>query len=295
MTRFSAILLGVFAVVPAAQAQDAAVKKTIAFVQKLQVDGGGFRAQAPRSDDDKAVPTLRSTSAAIRALKYLGGDLPDKDGCTKFVASCWNADAGGFSDVPSGKPEVFTTAVGLMAVVELKMPTDRYAEPAVKFFRDHVKSFEEVRIAAAGFESVKQPAPKVDAWHKAMAALRNDDGTYGKGLGMARDTAGATVTRLRLGGMADGNERVLKVLNAGQRQNGGWGKADQEIASDLETTYRVMRCYVMLKAKPANIEGVRSFAAKCRNADGGYAVAPGEPSSVGGTYFAAIILHWLKD
>jgi hypothetical protein len=49
----------------------------------------------------------------------------------------------------------------------------------------------------------------------------------------------------------------------------------------------------MLKAKPGNVEGVRSFVAKCRNADGGYAVAPGQPSSVNATYFAAIITHWL--
>jgi hypothetical protein len=39
---------------------------------------------------------------------------------------------------------------------------------------------------------------------------------------------------------------------------------------------------------------VRSFVAKCRNADGGYGVAPGQPSNISGTYFAAIILHWLK-
>ena len=90
-------------------------------------------------------------------------------------------------------------------------------------------------------------------------------------------------------------EPILKVLKEGQRQNGGWGKADSEIASDLETTYRVMRCFVMLKARPANVEGVRSFVAKCRNADGGYGLAPGQASSVSPTYFAAIVLHWLKD
>jgi hypothetical protein len=110
---------------------------------------------------------------------------------------------------------------------------------------------------------------------------------------MARDTGGSVVTVLRLGGKT--SDRCVKVLKAGQRQNGGYGKADSDSASDLETTYRVMRCFVMLKARPDNVEGVRSFVAKCRNADGGYGVAPGQPSSVGGTYFAAIITHWLKQ
>jgi len=42
-------------------------------------------------------------------------------------------------------------------------------------------------------------------------------------------------------------------------RNGGYGKEDNEITSDLETTYRVMRCFVMMKARPSDVEGVRSF------------------------------------
>jgi hypothetical protein len=49
----------------------------------------------------------------------------------------------------------------------------------------------------------------------------------------------------------------------------------------------------MLRAKPADVERLRAFIAKCRNADGGYGVAPGQPSAVGSTYFAGIVLHWL--
>jgi hypothetical protein len=51
---------------------------------------------------------------------------------------------------------------------------------------------------------------------------------------------------------------------------------------------------MMLKAQPKHAEGVRSFVAKCRNADGGYGVAPAQPSSVNATYYAGSILHWLK-
>ncbi|MBI1830807.1 MAG: terpene cyclase/mutase family protein [Planctomycetes bacterium] len=175
------------------------------------------------------------------------------------------------------------------------MPKEKYVGRAVNYFRDNARAFEEVRLAAAGLETVQQKAPKIDLWHKDMAAMRNDDGTYGKGPGMARDTASAAVTLMRLdAGALVPKERILQVIKAGQRQNGGWGKADSEIASDLETTYRVMRCFMMLKAQPDNVEGVRSFVAKCRNADGGYGIAPGKASSVGAAYFAAITLHWLK-
>ncbi len=88
---------------------------------------------------------------------------------------------------------------------------------------------------------------------------------------------------------------MLKVLRDGQRLNGGYGKDDNEFASDLESTYRVMRCFMMLKSRPDRVEGLRTFVAKCRNEDGGYGVGPGQPSSIGGTYYAASILHWLEQ
>jgi hypothetical protein len=86
----------------------------------------------------------------------------------------------------------------------------------------------------------------------------------------------------------------LDLLRKGQRMNGGYGK-EATATSDLESTYRVMRAFVMLKSQPKDVEGVRSFVAKCRNADGGYGVSPGEPSNINATYFAAIIRHWAKD
>ena len=105
----------------------------------------------------------------------------------------------------------------------------------------------------------------------------------------------AVVTILRLGSMPKDIAVVLKALKNGQRASGGFGKEDDENAADLESTYRVMRCFMMLKAQPDRVEGLRTFVAKCRNEDGGYGVAPGEPSSVSGTYYAATIRHWLGE
>jgi hypothetical protein len=180
-----------------------------------------------------------------------------------------------------------------MAVTELKMPTEKYAAGINKFLTDHAKSFEDIRIAAAGLERIKGKSPKNEEWLKEVAKLMNKDGTFGKDAGLARDTGGAAVVLMRLGGELPNRDSVLKAIREGQRQNGGFGKEDNEIASDLETSYRVMRCFMMLKAQPKSVEGMRSFVAKCRNEDGGYGPAPGEPSNVTATYFAAIILHWL--
>jgi hypothetical protein len=294
MKRIGLILVGCLLVSTPARTGEPGIKQTIAYVQKLQTQTGGFLSQAP-APNIRLAPTLRATASAVRALHYFGADIPDKDACIKYVDSCFDPKSGGFTNMPNGKPGVFETAVGLMAVVELKMPADKYVAGAIKYLSDNAKTSEEIRIAAAGLESVKQKSAKNDEWVKEVTRLMDKDGIAGKGLGQARATSGAVVTVLRLGVKLPDNDGILKVLKAGQRQNGGWGKDDSEIASDLETTYRVMRCFVMLKARPANVEGVRSFVAKCRNEDGGYGVAPGQTSSVSGAYFAAIVTHWLKQ
>jgi prenyltransferase beta subunit len=275
-----------------AHAGEKANQQTIAYLQKLQTSTGGFLSMAPKPNI-RLAPTLRATTTGVRALHHFGGKVPDREAAARFVARCYHADSGGFSDMPGGKSDVFSTAVGLMAVTELKMPAQKYAA-AGKFLSANAQSFEDIRIAAAGFEALKKKAPLREKWIAEVVKLRNKDGSYGKGAGLARATGGSVVTLLRLGVKPAHPETILKFLNDGQRQNGGWGKADNAIASDLETTYRVMRCYAMLKAQPKHVEGVRSFIAKCRNADGGYGVAPGQPSSVAGTYFAGITLHWLQ-
>src|SRR5262249_46939362 len=152
--------------------------------------------------------------------------------------------------------------------------------------------FEDIRIAVAGFESLGQPSPRAKQWLEQVNKLFSADGTAGKGDGVARETGSVAVSVLRLGGELKDRKRILAALVEGQRKDGGYGKQGAA-ASDLETTYRVMRAFVMLKARPKDVEGVRKFVARCRNADAGYGVAPGQESTVGVTYFAGIILHWL--
>lgn len=268
------------------------VKRTIAYVQKLQTSTGGFLSMAPKPNV-RLMPTLRSTSSAVRALKYLGGEIPNPDACEKFVASCFDKESGGFSDLPGGKPDVFATAVGVMAVAELKMPLDSYSDPAVRYLSEHAKSFDDIRIAVAGLERLGKKSPRNADWLAEIDKLAISDDTGPKS-GVAREAASIMVTRMRLGGEYSSTDQRIKIIQDGQRPSGGYGK-EATATSDLESTYRVMRAFVMLKSQPKSLEGLRSFVAKCRNDDGGYGVSPGESSNVSATYFAAIIQHWLKD
>ena len=75
----------------------------------------------------------------------------------------------------------------------------------------------------------------------------------------------------------------------GQRPDGGWSKGNGP--SDLETSYRVMRAFFMLKAQP-DLEKLRGFLARFRESDGGYVPEPGKAAD-----FAVIdapdVNHWL--
>ncbi|MGH7169942.1 MAG: prenyltransferase/squalene oxidase repeat-containing protein [Gemmataceae bacterium] len=285
-------LLGVVCLLLAAvplRAQSDAHKVSIAYLQKLQADDGGFRADARAKQSE-----LPATTTAFRALKYFGGAPLHREACAAFVRRCFDKDSGGFAARPGGKAAYRPTAVGIMAVVDMKLSTKPYADAVIKYLDEHSKTFEEIRLTAASFEALGKRPPRADAWLAEIAKLRNADGTYGKEGSVARDTGGAVCAVLRLGGRIAQRDNVLRALNAGQRKDGGFGKDNTE-GSDLASCYRIARAFHMLKSKPLAADRLRGFLARCRNADGGYGVAPGKPSNVSGTYFAAIILHWLDE
>jgi prenyltransferase beta subunit len=279
----------------AAQSADAK-KATVQFLAGLQQPDGGFIA-APADPKADAPPrsSLRATSAAVRAIKYLGGEVPHAGRAAEFVLSCYDPKAGGFADQPKGTPDVSVTAIGMMAAAELY--ADRLdPAPSNRFLANNAKSFEERRLAVAGMEAGKAFAPVIKDWFDEVRRTANPDGTYGKGDAQARETGGVVAMFLRAGEKLPDDQRkaVIAALQAGQRADGGFGKPGDK-GSDGETTYRVMRAFHLLKEKPKDVAKVREFIGKCRNADGGYGVAPQQPSTVSGSYYAAVVSKWLME
>jgi prenyltransferase beta subunit len=297
MGRNGFVLLGMMigATVAAAQTPDEK-KASVAFLRGLQTESGGFLPAPPSAaQNGKALPSLRATLGAVRALKYFGGEVPDRKACAQFVRSCFDPASGGFVNHPGlDKPDAIVTAVGVMAVVDLQMPRDPFVARAVKYLAEHAQMFEEIRMAAAGLEAVKERPAQADQWLEQLAKMQNADGTFGKGAATVRATGSTAAAVLRLGGKLANRAAVVEVLQKGQRPDGGYGK-EEATESDLETCYRVVRALVMLKEKPADVEALRTFVAKCRNEDGGYGLAPRQKSSTSTTYFAAIVLHWLEE
>jgi prenyltransferase beta subunit len=284
-----------------AVAQEAEQKRaTIQFLTALQTppEGGGF-AGGPK----EAKATLHATIAAVRSLKYLTGKkaaeaVPNAKQTAAFVMSCHDPKTGGFADEPGGKPDVALTSIGVMVGVDLDIPKEQFA-PAMDYLRKNATTFEEIRIAAAAVEAwgVKDCPFDFKPWFAIADKTLDRFGTAGKEDGVPRETASVIAMKMRLGvprrQLLNAN-KMDDILQAGQWPDGGYGRAGAK-GSDLESTYRVMRAFVLMKERPKNRMGMRQFIGRCRNEDGGYGVGPGEPSTAGGVYFATIVSKWLES
>jgi prenyltransferase beta subunit len=258
---------------------------SLKYLAGLRQESGSYKSEA------KGGPSLRATSAAVRAIKYLGGELANPMQVKAYVQSCYDPPTGGFAEAGE-KPSVLVTSIGVMAAVELGIPESKFPM-AIDFLETEAKTFEDVRIGAAALESLKAKPKWLEQWNVVANKQLNNDGTAGKGDGRARDTASVVAMKLRLGFPVANKDKVLEMIRASQEADGGWRKGDAK-TSDLETTYRVMRAMMLAKERPKNTFKLGEFLKSCRNADGGCGVAPGEPSSASGTYYWAIVSKWLE-
>jgi prenyltransferase beta subunit len=287
-----------------AQAPDAVTRKkeTLKWVLDLQDPNGGFY-MSPKEPGSDVKPGLRATSAAVRAIKYLGGEIPNKDKHAAFVLACFDPKTGGFAE-PGGKPDVTLTSIGVMAAAELGIPKEKYAK-AMDYLKENAKTFEDVRIGAAAVEAwgVKECPFKLDEWRENAkldvlpAAPLTKSSPESLQNGEAREIGSFVALNLRLGLVP--NKRFTsdpypEALTTGQRDDGGWSKRGEK-SSDIESTYRVMRALMLLKDKPKDMPALRKFVESHRNKDGGYATKPGDKSSAGGTYYAVIVSKWLDE
>jgi prenyltransferase beta subunit len=273
-------------------------KETVKWVLAQSDPNGGFYV-APQDPNIDAAPraSLRATNGAVRVLKYLGAEIPNKDKHAAFVLKCFDPQTGGFADTPGGKPDVAMTSIGVMAAMELGIPKEKFAK-AMDYLKANAKTFEEVRIGAAAVEAwgVKDCPFELEPWIKAGTQAMFDEFKKPGPPGDRTRTMGSAIALvLRLGhSFRDLDGVFAKQADNDQREGGGWGRDGQK-TGDIETTYRVMRTLMMLGEKPKDVKKLREFLAAHRNKDGGYATKPGDKSTVSGAYYATIVGKWLDE
>lgn len=268
----------------ASQPTVAEFAQTAAYAAAHQNADGGFAASPGQPS------TLGATNTGLRVLEYVGGSIPDVSACKQFVKSC-KIPGSGFAQTPGGKPDVTTTAIGLLAAAELKIADKAMIDDALAYFGANARTFEEVRMSIAGLEGVESKSPDFGRWLAQIEGMRQPDGSFGEGPARAFATGGAAASILRMGLPLEKREAVIAAIKAGQRPDGAWSKDSGP--TDLSSSYRVMRCLYMLKEKP-DVEALAGYIASCRQPDGGYSPAPGGKGGLGATYYAAIILRWLR-
>ena len=267
--------------------------ETSLYVLRLQdKETGAFKV----TPDGK--PSLRACNGAVKGLSYLGRkeSVPNVEKVKAFVLSCYDPKTGAFAE-PGGKPDVAITSIGIMVACELGIPKEKFAK-GLEYLKANAKSFEEIRIGAAALESLEAKPDWLKNWFKlADAQLINENGTAGEVDSVSRDTASVLAIRLRLvGSLTDfkNGKALIELIRNGQWKDGGFGRHGAE-KSDLESTYRVMRLMMLTKSKPLHPDSLRKFLSTCKNADGGFGVAPGEQSTMSGAYYFAAISKWLEE
>ena len=144
---------------------------TARHVEVLQNADGGFGASAGRPS------SLGATSSAIRVLRNCGGSIPDVLKCVAYVKSCRDEKTGGFAPTHGGATDVHTTAVGMLAWAELRLPSETMLPLAVGYLNEHVKTFEDIRIAVAGLEAFGAKSESFEVWTEQVKATANANGT----------------------------------------------------------------------------------------------------------------------
>jgi hypothetical protein len=170
-------------------------------------------------------------------------------------------------------------------------------------------------MSLAGLEAVDSRPGNANACLGEILKSQHPDGSFGS----LRETASGAVIVMRLKRKVPHIDDVKRLLVDGQSADGGYARPDQrgsspierrvgmrggaggshgrseQPTSDLETTYVVGRALHMLRCEPKSSSRCRDFVTRCRNADGGYGITPGQPSQAVATYFAIVILHWLEQ
>jgi prenyltransferase beta subunit len=85
-------------------------KATVAYLRSCQQPDGGFvPAKADRTRNGAPRSSLRASTAALRALRYFGGEAPDRVACARFVQRCFDKNGGGFANYPGQPSSVAAT------------------------------------------------------------------------------------------------------------------------------------------------------------------------------------------
>jgi prenyltransferase beta subunit len=255
------------------------------YLLSLRNQDGGFRVAAAEGPSQ-----LLATVGITRGVRYWGGKLPEREKTAAWVSSCYHPSLGAFSDNPGTTPDVRSTALALMALSELKAPLDRYAHDTIRYLDANATSLSDIYFTVAALDITHLDSAAAGRFALAYEAMERPDGSFSRD---AYDEAAAAITLLRLGKGPAHPEVVAQRLLATQRSDGGFRGQTPSQESELAGVYRIVRALYMLHAAPDK-RSLRSFIARCRNADGGYGPMPGKPSSGPTTYYAGIVSHWLE-
>ena len=95
----------------------------------------------------------------MRAIRYLGGEVPNKEKALGIREILFQTRHRCVVDTPGAKGDLPATAIGMMALAELEPGASQ--EKSAQFLTASSKTFEERRLAVAGMEAAGRFCPEV--------------------------------------------------------------------------------------------------------------------------------------
>ncbi len=256
-------------------------KKTIEFLHSLQTESGGF------ADYSGGPAGLQPTLSVIKALQFFGLSCRNPDAVLSYVKSLYDRSSGAFTDTSAGKPGVFSTALGLLILFNIRADKvfRKYAPMSLGFISSHAKVREEYFMLIGLMEecSLLPAPPSSVAFFRSM---ENTEGNFGSSLLNNAISASAI---LRSGENLANPGAVKELLISGQHEDGGF--AEKNLGPDMWLSYCAMRTLDLLKSPPRT-GPLAGWISGFLSGSGGFAT-PGNIPSANVTYQALSILNWI--
>ncbi|OEH93834.1 ankyrin repeat domain-containing protein [Bacillus solimangrovi] len=254
----------------------------VRFLHSLQTEQGGFK----NTLHDPGLP--QPSLSVIKALDFFGHTPHRPDDLFTYITSLYDKATGGFLDPSTGKPSVFSTAIGLLILhgIGAKGFLNDSVMRALAFMSEHATSCEEHFMLIGVIDECKVP------FHPTSSILffrqmEEEDGSFGNSVLYNAIAASAL---LRIKQPLKNPKTVKSLLLSGQVASGGF--ANEEGKADLWTTYCVMRALDLLQVRPQITSLTNWIMEMC---DGHAFALPNQAANANTTYQCVSILNWICE
>jgi ankyrin repeat protein len=252
-------------------------KKTIEFINSLQIENGAFKANASGSANPQ------STLSGIKALQFLGKTVNEPDKVYSYITSLYDDEKSSFVDPGTKEPNVFLSAAGLLILFNIG--ADNELERIYHKTLDQMIANAKIREENFMIIGVVDECKIAHDISKPINFFKNMESS-GKFGDSVLNNAIASSALWRINETAGDTKLIIDFLLNSQTDNGGFREDSSN--PDLWITYCVMRALDLKDTTPSR-QILLKWILENYNENGGYGK---DEADLNITYQSFSILDW---